>query len=143
PLSGGEAERVSQEPGTHSVSLAPGGRYYADVRSSAGVPPVTSLHTVDGEVVRVLEDNAGVRQRLRSAGLNDPEFFQFTTSDGVRLTGYLIKPPGFDPARRYPVLMYAYGGPGVQTATDSWGGSRYLWHQLMAERGYLVATVDN
>src|SRR5207244_1848143 len=76
-------------------------------------------------------------------GLNRPEFITVPTSDGVALNAWLIKPKAFDPARRYPLLMNVYGGPGSQTVTDSWGGPNYLWHQMLAQEGYLVASVDN
>jgi dipeptidyl-peptidase-4 len=71
------------------------------------------------------------------------QFFRLTTSDGETLNAWMIRPPDFDPMKRYPVFMYVYGGPGSQTVTNSWGGSRYLWHQLLAEKGYVVVSVDN
>ena len=75
--------------------------------------------------------------------LTAPEFLTVAGDNGVELNAYLIKPPHFDPSRRYPLLMYVYGGPGSQTVTDAWGGNRYLWHQMLAQQGYLVASVDN
>src|SRR5690606_29909950 len=101
------------------------------------------LHGVDGGELRVLEDNATAARTLAQLGVNEPEFFQFQTTDGVSLNGWMIRPPGFDPARKYPVLMYVYGGPGSQTVIDAWGGLRYLWHQLLAQKGYVVVSVDN
>ena len=142
-LDGRGLERLSETPGTHHAELSADGEYYIDQLSRAGVPPSAALHTAAGERVRVLAENARVAARLDGFGLRKPEFFRFDTSDGVTLNGYLIRPPDFDPAKRYPVLMYVYGGPGSQTVTDAWGGSRYLWHQVLASRGYLVASVDN
>src|SRR5207245_670575 len=72
-----------------------------------------------------------------------PEFITIKTAEGVELNAWIIKPKGFDPSRRYPLLMNVYGGPGSQTVTDSWGGASYLWHQMLAQDGYLVASVDN
>ncbi len=63
--------------------------------------------------------------------------------DGIRLNAYLIKPPDFDASRKYPVFFTVYGGPGSQTVLDGWGGPNYLWHQMLAQRGYIVASVDN
>ncbi|HEX2201812.1 MAG TPA: S9 family peptidase [Longimicrobium sp.] len=142
-LDGRGMEQVTKEPGTHNITLSPATPYYIDAYSRAGVPPVTSLHRTSGERVRVLADNARAKGNLEALGVNLPEFFTFETSDGADLNGYMIKPAGFDASKKYPVLMYVYGGPGSQTALDSWGGSRYLWHQLLAQRGYLVVTVDN
>ena len=136
-------EQVTKEPGTHNVTLSTLTPYYIDAYSRAGVPPVTSLRRTDGSLVRVLAENRTARENVAATGTTPPEFFTFQTSDGTTLNGYMIKPAGFDASKKYPVLMYVYGGPGSQTALDSWGGSRYLWHQLLAQRGYLVVTVDN
>lgn len=111
--------------------------------SRNGLPPIYRLHAADGKLIRILEDNARVADNLAVANAVAPEFFSFITSDGVRLNGWIIRPPGFDATHHYPVLLYAYGGPGSQTVTDSWQGTRYLWHQSLAAQGYIVASVDN
>ncbi|HEX6751019.1 MAG TPA: S9 family peptidase [Longimicrobium sp.] len=142
-LDGTGFARLTREPGTHSVQLSPETPYYLDTWSRAGSPPTITLHRTDGSVVRSLVDNAAVRQRLAGLAVAQPESFTFRTSDGVELNGWMIKPANFDASKKYPVLMYVYGGPGSQTVTDSWGGSRYLWHQMLAQRGYIVVSVDN
>ena len=139
----GGMELVTPEPGSHSVAVSPGGTFLLDFHSRAGVPTVTRLRRGNGQVVRVLEENARVRDLLPDLRVQPQEFFTLQTSDGTSLNGWMIKPPDFDPTRRYPVLMYVYGGPGSQTVLDSWGGSRFLWHQLLAQRGYIVVSVDN
>ncbi|HEV7590583.1 MAG TPA: S9 family peptidase [Longimicrobium sp.] len=142
-LDGSGFERLTREPGTHSVLLSPQTPYYLDTYSRAAAPPVITLHRTDGSTVRTLEENAGVRQKLSALAIREPEFFSFKNSDGTDLNGWMIKPANFDPARKYPVLMFVYGGPGSQTVTDAWGGRNYLWHQLLAQRGYVVVSVDN
>lgn len=142
-LDGSGMERITREPGTHGITMAPGGEHFIDVYSTIEKPPVTRLHRADGTLVRVLRENEGVERRLEQANVRTPEFFQFETGDGVTLNGWMIMPPDFDESRRYPVMMYVYGGPGSQTVTNGWGGVRYLWHQLLAERGYIVASIDN
>lgn len=142
PLAGGAAQRLTGQPGAHSASLSPDGRFLIDRYSSAGVPPVTAVLEADGDPVRVVQDNAELRRRLAEYGLNEPEFVRAPGADGAPLNGWLIKPPGFDPSRRYPVLMYVYGTPGAQTVTHAWWGNRYLWHQLLAQHGYVVASFD-
>jgi dipeptidyl-peptidase-4 len=108
------------------------------------VPPVQTIRkAADGALLRTLADNAALRERLEALGLRRPEFIELPLPDGVELNAWIIEPPDFDPSKRYPLLMYVYGGPGSQTVTDSWGGDRYLWHQLLAREGYLVASVDN
>ncbi|RSK42659.1 S9 family peptidase [Hymenobacter perfusus] len=129
--------------GTDAVNLSPDTRYYLNYHSEAGVPAVVSLRSgQDGKLVKVLEDNAKLREKLGQYNLATPEFFTFKTSEGVELNGQMLKPVGFDATKKHPVLMHVYGGPGSQTNADSWGGTNYLWHQMLAENGYLVVIVD-
>jgi dipeptidyl-peptidase-4 len=142
-LDGSGVERITDEPGTHDVDMAPGAEYFLDAHSRNGDPTVVSVRDSTGSVLRTLVDNDEVRQKLAGMGLRQPEPFTFDTPDGVTLNGWMIKPPDFDPDRTYPVVMYVYGGPGSQTAADAWGGRRYLFHQLLAQEGFIVASVDN
>ena len=142
-LDGRDLTRISGPTGSHQVDFDPTYRYYVDTYSRAGMPPVQTLRRADGRVVRTLADNAAIRQKLDALELAPPEFLKIPLEGGVELNAWLIKPPDFDPGRRYPLLMYVYGGPGSQTVSDSWGGDRYLWHQFLAREGYLVASVDN
>jgi dipeptidyl-peptidase-4 len=141
-LDGKGLQRLSREPGTHAASVSPDGRFYVDIHSRAGVPPVTRLHRADGSVIRTLVDNQKVAANLAAAGAQRPEFFQVRAQDGTELNAWMIKPRDFDPGKRYPLLIYVYGTPGAQTVTDAWGGSRYLWYQHLAGQGYIVASVD-
>ena len=135
PLDGGRVEKLTEEPGSHYITMSPGFTYYVDTWSRASELPTTRLFSIDGRLTRTLAENSAVAARVDGLGLQPPEFFQFETTDGVTLNGWMIKPADFDPSRQYAALLYVYGGPGSQTVTDSWGGSRYLWHQLLAERG--------
>ncbi len=142
-LDGQNLTMISGATGSYSASFDPTFEYYVETYSEAAVPPLQTLRRRDGEALRVLTDNAAVRERLAALKLSAPEFITVPAAEGVELHAWMIKPPDFDPAKRYPLLMYVYGGPGSQTVRDSWGGSRYLWHQLLASEGYLVASVDN
>ncbi|MGD2071616.1 MAG: prolyl oligopeptidase family serine peptidase, partial [Gemmatimonadota bacterium] len=142
-LDGGEPDRLTDEPGWHEADVAPDGAFFIDAWSSAGRPPRYALHGGDGEPIRSLVTNDELREKLAASGVAAPEFFTFDTPEGVTLHGWMIQPVDFDPGQTYPVVMYVYGGPGSQTVTDSWGGTRYLWHQLLAQRGYVVVSVDN
>ncbi len=134
---------ISAEPGTHGIEFDPTHELYVDTYSRAGVPPVQTLRRSDGTLVRTIADNAKLAAKVNALGLNRPGFIKIPTPDGVELNAWIIKPTGFDPARRYPLLMIVYGGPGSQTVTDDWGGSGYLWHQMLAQDGCLIASVDN
>ncbi|CAN5281647.1 S9 family peptidase [soil metagenome] len=142
-LDGSGKRRISTEPGTHGISFNPDFSVYVDAWSRAGQPPVYTLRAANGAAIQVPEDNAALAARLREAGVQPLEFMQLPAADGTPLNAWIIKPPNFDRTKKYPLLLYVYGGPGSQTVTDAWGGSRYLWHQLLAQRGYLVASVDN
>jgi dipeptidyl-peptidase-4 len=142
----GSPERVTPPgmPGTHSYDIAPGARWAFHTYSSFGVPPVTDLVRLpDHTVVRTLVANTAVREQVARLNRSPSEFFQVDIGEGVSLNGWMIKPPGFDPARKYPIVFHVYGGPGSQTVTDGWGGTTYLWHALLAQQGIIVASVDN
>lgn len=141
-LDGTGLQKLTREPGTHSASVSPDGRWFVDVYSRAGVPPVARLHRADGGLVRALSDNGRAQANLQAAGVRAPEFFRIPTGDGAEMNALMVRPAGFDATKKYPVLFYVYGTPGAQTVTDAWGGSRYLWHQLLAQKGYIVVSVD-
>lgn len=134
----------ANEPGTHAYSLSPGGRYAVHTYSRFGVPPTITLVALpEHRTLRTLVDNAALKAKVAVLRLGPTEFRQVDVGNGVKLNAWLIKPPNFDSTAHYPVLFYVYGGPGSQTVLDGWGGSRFLWHQMLAQRGYIVASVDN
>src|SRR5438034_3402996 len=142
-LDGKGLTRISTEPGTHGVQFDPTFRLYVDTYSRAGVPPVETLRRADGTLVRPLAGNLALVRKVDALRLRAPEFLKVPTPGGVELNAWIVKPRDFDPAKRYPLLLFVYGGPGSQTVTDAWGGAQYLWHQMLAQDGYLVASVDN
>ena len=141
----GAAERLSpgNEPGKHSFDVAPSYRYALETYSSFGNPPVIRLVRLpENQVMRTLVDNEALRRRVSALQRGRTEFFSITADDGSRMPAYLLKPADFDSTKKYPLLFHVYGGPGSSTVSDSWGGY-YLWHLMLAQRGYLVASVDN
>src|SRR6266576_2874039 len=134
------------EPGVHSYDFAPNGRYAVHVYSRFGEPPTTTLISLpDNHAVRTLVDNAALKAKVASLKLGSSDFRQVDIGNGIKLNAWFIKPPNFDSTKgaKYPVLFYVYGCPGSQTVTDAWGGQNYLWYQMLAQRGYIVASVDN
>lgn len=131
--------------GTDVVNMSPDFRYYLNYHSAANEPQTVSLRTArDGKLVKVLEDNAALKQRMKDYGFVTQEFFSFKTSEGVQLDGTTIKPAQMEAGRKYPVLMFLYGGPGSQKVMDKWNGvDYYAWFQYLAQQGYVVAIVDN
>ena len=142
-LDGRGLSRISTEPGTHSVEFDSTFHWYVDTYSRAGVPPVQVLHRADGTTVRSIADNHELAAKITALRVTPPEFMKVRVADGTMLNAFVIKPRDFDPSKRYPLLMWAYGGPGSQTVLDAWGGAYYLWFQKLARDGYLIASVDN
>ncbi len=139
-----EPERVTSTEGWHSINMSTDLRYYIDQHSSVTEPPTWTLHQADGTQLSVLQDNEALEQRLAALDLPAPQFTSVAAADGTPLNAYVLKPNDFERTREYPVLMYVYGGPGVQTVTNQWGGSRMLWHQYLAETyNVVVVSVDN
>ncbi len=132
------------QPGTHSYQLSPDARWAIHGYSTFDTPPTTELIRLPShETVRTLAENEKLRKTVDALSRGDVEFFRLDIGDGVLLDGYCMKPPDFDPAKQYPLLFHVYGEPAGQTVTDRWGGSRYLWHLLLTQQGYLVMSIDN
>ncbi|MFM6976719.1 MAG: S9 family peptidase [Sphingobacteriaceae bacterium] len=142
-LSGKNKRKISTLPGTNNASFSTDFSFYIMANQSAKTPNYVTLHSNDGKLIRTLEDNSKAKNTIASYQVSPTEFFSFTTSEGVSLNGYMIKPANFDPNKKYPVFMYVYGGPGSQNVLDSWGGSRTMWFNYLAQKGYVVACVDN
>jgi dipeptidyl-peptidase 4 len=142
-LDGKNKRRLTARNGWNKASFSSGFKYFINENSTANAPVYISLHSSDGKETRVLKDNAKLKATLESYNLSKKEFFNFKTSENVELNGWMIKPANLDPAKKYPVFRTVYGGPGSQTVKDSWDGANYMWHQLLAQKGYIVVSVDN
>ena len=140
-LDGSRLERLSARPGTHRVRFNPGLTRYMDTWSTLAVPPQVRLHAADGAELRVIDANEATV--LAEYGLSAPELLQVPNRDGFLMEALMIKPPDFDPARRYPVYQHVYGGPHAPRVRDRWSGSTYLFWQLLAQHGVIVWVLDN
>ncbi len=142
-LNGSAKRKINTLSGTNSASFSTDFSYFILSNHSAKSPIYVSLHENSGKVIRVLEDNAKTKKTYAEYQISPTEFFSFTTSEGVSLNGYMIKPANFDASKKYPVFLYVYGGPGSQNVADTWGGARNVWFNYLAQKGYIVACVDN
>ncbi len=133
--------RLTQEPGSHSISLSPQAEFYADSFSSFDSPSRLTLHRADGILIRKLGESV-VTQEFQDFGLIAPEHFTFESADGQHvLDGLLFKPAHFDAGQTYPLIMSVYGGPGAKQVYNRYQmDSR---NQAMAQLGFLVAQVDH
>ena len=143
----GKTERLTRQNGTNSAIFSTGYKYFINVWSDMNNPSVYTLNGNTGKRLATLIDNKALKDKLAAYSLGSREMFEFTTSEGVKLNGWMIKPAGFDASKRYPVIMYQYGGPGSQMVLDSWNigmcAQGAMLEQYMAAQGYVVVCVDN
>ncbi|UOG76196.1 S9 family peptidase [Hymenobacter tibetensis] len=140
-LNGGKPRQLTSGKGTHATLLSPSSKHLLDTYSSATTPRVVQVVSLSGKVQQQL-----LKAPNPVAGyiLGETKLFPIKAADGTTdLYCRLITPPNFDPAKKYPTVVYLYGGPHVQLVTDSWLGGSNLWMQLMAQKGYVVFTLDS
>lgn len=138
-----KSELLSPAFGRNEIQVSEKGNYYIITNTSIGNPATVTLYDAKTKKpIRVLEDNASLKQSMKNLHLPEQTFFQFTTSEDIQLNGWMIKPKDFDSAKKYPVIMFEYGGPGSQMVVNGWMGNYYLWHQYLASQGFVVACVD-
>jgi dipeptidyl-peptidase 4 len=140
-LDGSGFTRVTKDDGTHGVNLAPDASAFIDAYSNSMNPPRQDLYRADGSRIAVINENKV--GELTDFHLSPVQFLAVRAHDGIPLNAMMIKPPDFDPARKYPVIVFTYGGPHAQVVLNAWGGSTFLWHQLMAQKGYIIFSLDN
>ena len=140
-LDGTGLTRLTPMDGSHRVELSPTGNHFVDFWSDINTPTQTRLYDSNGKMIRVIEENKVAQ--LAQYKLGKPEFLQVKTRDGFSMQAMMIKPPGFDPKKKYPVLQYTYAGPHAPQVRNGWGGPTYMWHQMLAQKGYLIWVLDN
>jgi len=138
----GNKVRLNARPGGNSAEFNKTFTYYIGRWSDINTPPYIAVYKSDGTEVRMLQDNAKLKETMADYRFSKAEFFSFNTADGLAINGLMLKPPDFDPAKKYPVLFTIYGGPGSQTVNNTWGAVS-SWNQLWAQHGIIVVSVDN
>jgi dipeptidyl-peptidase-4 len=138
---GSDKTKLSTVPGFHDINMSPNTKYYLESYSNSTTPLHVALNDDHGKTLKMLEDNHAVNEYLQAHAYSAPEYFKFTTSDGVSLDGYYIKPFNFDSNKKYPVVMTVYGGPESHDVFNQF--STDTWQQWLAQNGYIVADVNN
>ncbi len=138
----GKEYPVEVKEGWNNVQFSKNFEYYTCSWSDANTPPVSSIKTIKGETIEVMEDNSALKEKIKEYNYQQKTFFDITTSEGVKLSCWQILPPNFDPNKKYGVLFTIYGGPNSQTVQNSWG-YRDGWYQLFAQNDIIVVSVDN
>ena len=139
---GKKKTKLSDKPGWYSANFSANCKYYISTFTDANTPPVYTLHNNSGKLMKTLQDNAELKQRMKEYGVGRKQFGTLTTSMGTELNYYIILPPDFDSTKRYPLFFYVYGGPGNQQVTNSYGYNDYYWFHMLAQQGYVVACFD-
>ena len=142
----GAPERVTPQDarGWNQYDIAPNGRWASHTFSNFTRPRVIEIVSLpDHKSLRTLGDNQELAKKSYKIFGAGPDFFKVKVANGVELDGWMMKPPDFDPAKKYPVLTYVYGEPGGATVRDEWVGPRGLFHGLLAREGYLIVSFDN
>ena len=147
PLDGsGTLQRITpkDQPGTHRYQISPDAKWAIHTYSTINDPPVVDLVELpDHKVVRVLEDHSDLRERFNQLDVHPTEFVKIDIGDGVVMDASLTKPRNFDSSKKYPVFVYVYGEPYLQTVLDEWGSSQIDFLRVVADNGYLTVSIDN
>jgi len=142
-LKSGKSKLMTYKDGTNSAQFSSTYDYFVWRNSNINTPNSFEVFDKDLKLVRSIETNGKLKTTQKSVGAAGVEFFDFKTGNGDELNGWMMKPKDFDASKKYPVFMYVYGGPGSQTVTDAWKGNNYWWFQMLAQKGYIVVSVDN
>lgn len=143
----GKTEKLTPNKGTNDAIFSKNFKYFINIWSDLNTPPVYTINNNKGKQLATLIDNSALKTKWAQYETGTKELFSFTTSEGVELNGWMVKPSNFDSGNRYPVIMYQYGGPGNQQVVNSWNiggnGQGAVLEQYMAQHGYVVVCVDN
>ncbi len=134
---------LAAAPGVSSAQFSDTYDYFVLTHSTINSPSTVTVMDGEGQPVRQIVDNLELAGKLKTYGYQPVEFFDFKTEEGTTLNGYMIKPANMVAGREHPLLMHVYGGPGSQQVMDNWRGQNMAWFQMMVQRGFVVAVVDN
>ncbi|MBK6426493.1 MAG: prolyl oligopeptidase family serine peptidase [Blastocatellia bacterium] len=140
-LDGTGMARLTDTAGDHSASFNSKMTMFVDSTSDIRTPPQVSLRSNSGAVLRTIEKNTVAA--LKEYALGEISFHQVKTRDGVTMDAAMIKPPDFDPKKKYPVMSFCYAGPGAQSVRNRWGRTTIMWYHLLAQNGYVIWVCDN
>jgi len=142
-MDGKNKKNLTPASGTNSAQFSSTFDYFVNTFSPANTPPTFTVYDRSGKEIRVIEDNKKLIKVQGDYGTQEVVFSKIKNAAGDELNAWTVKPPNFDPSKKYPVFMYVYGGPGSQTVKNSYGGNNYWWFQMLAQKGYIVVSVDN
>ncbi|MBI4649405.1 MAG: S9 family peptidase [Bacteroidia bacterium] len=132
--------KLTERSGDNNIEICSGFKYFINRNTTANTPLYVSLNGINGKEIRILEANDTLNMRIKEYSFVSKEFIT-VKSDNEELNAWMLKPPDFEQSKKYPVLMYVYGGPGSQTVLNSWSHD-IIWYQYLAQNGYIIVSVD-
>ncbi len=140
-LDGKNKKLLSNETGRNTASFSDNLNYFINTHSTSEVPTIYSLYSGEGEMLKVIKDNASLKEKLADYKMS-PKEFSTININGNDLNMWMIKPADFDEEKKYPMLMFQYSGPGSQQVANRWNGANDYWHQMLAQEGMIVVCID-
>ncbi|PWG06612.1 S9 family peptidase [Polaribacter aquimarinus] len=140
-LDGKNKKLLSNKKGQNTAAFSKNLNYFINTHSSAKTPPIYSLYSGEGEIIKVIKDNAALKEKLSGYNMT-PKEFSTININGNDLNMWMIKPANFDENNQYPLLMFQYSGPGSQQVGNRWNGANDYWHNMLAQKGIIVVCVD-
>ena len=140
-LNGGNKKILSNPTGTNTASFSRNLNYFINTFSTSGTPPIYTLFTAEGKLLKTIKDNATLKEKLTTYKMS-PKEFSTIAINGNELNMWMVKPLNFDATKKYPLLMFQYSGPGSQQVANRWNGSNDYWHNMLAQKGMIVVCVD-
>jgi dipeptidyl-peptidase-4 len=140
-LDGSGLRRITMNEGSHRALFNSNASHFVDFWNDVNTPQEVRLYDSSGKLVRAIDENKV--DALKQYKLGKVEFVNVKTRDGFTMEAMMIKPPDFDASKKYPVMSYTYSGPQAPQVRDAWGGSTYMWHQMLAQKGFIIWICDN
>ena len=142
-LNSNQLNEISKLKGTNDADFSTNFQYFINTHSDANHPFTFTLNNKNGEILKVLEENKNLNKKMRKFDLVEKTFFKILNEDGLDLNAWIMKPKVLDTVKKHPLLMFVYGGPGINTVNNSWSWMNYFWFQYLVKKGFIVVSVDS
>tara|TARA_B110000037_G_scaffold44663_1_gene54885 strand:+ start:1147 stop:3333 length:2187 start_codon:yes stop_codon:yes gene_type:complete len=142
-LNSNQLNEISKLKGTNDADFSTNFQYFINTHSDANHPFTFTLNNKNGEILKVLEENKNLNKKMRKFDLVEKTFFKILNEDGLDLNAWIMKPNVLDTVKKHPLLMFVYGGPGINTVNNSWSWMNYFWFQYLVKKGFIVVSVDS
>ena len=142
-LNSNQLNEISKLKGTNDADFSTNFQYFINTHSDANHPFTFTLNNKNGEILKVLEENKNLNKKMKKFDLVEKTFFKILNEDGLDLNAWIMKPNVLDTVKKHPLLMFVYGGPGINTVNNSWSWMNYFWFQYLVKKGFIVVSVDS